>query len=140
MIFSHPYKVYISHTDAGGIVYHANHLTFFEHCRRDWLASLGFDSYFSNDGRHFVVKNVTLDYKEALLLDETLIVSIDTLSAKNATLILSQSIYKNQKDLEQKKAAATAVITLACVRHEHGGIRPCRIDDALCLKLGLIKP
>ncbi|MDO4427303.1 MAG: YbgC/FadM family acyl-CoA thioesterase [Moraxella sp.] len=140
MIFSHPYKVYISHTDAGGIVYHANHLTFFEHCRRDWLTSLGFDSYFLDDGRHFVVKNVTLDYKEALLLDETLIVSIDTVLAKNATLILTQSIYKNQKDLEQKKAAAAAVITLTCVRHENGRIRPCRIDDALCLKLGLTKP
>lgn len=46
LVFSNHYKVYINHTDAGGIVYHANHLTFFENCRRDWLTSLGFDGYF----------------------------------------------------------------------------------------------
>ena len=47
--FSTTYKIYINHTDAGGIVYHANHLIFLENCRRDWLASLGFDGYFFID-------------------------------------------------------------------------------------------
>lgn len=28
-LFAKDYNVYINHTDAGGIVYHANHLVFF---------------------------------------------------------------------------------------------------------------
>lgn len=66
LIFKKTYKVYINHTDAGGIVYHANHLTFFENCRRDWLASMGFDGYFfENDGQkiHFVVSQANVSYR-----------------------------------------------------------------------------
>ena len=40
-LFATDYNVYINHTDAGGIVYHANHLVFFENCRRDWFTKLG---------------------------------------------------------------------------------------------------
>ena len=58
-LFATDYNVYINHTDAGGIVYHANHLVFFENCRRDWFTKLALNGYFlqTNDGQiqHFVV-------------------------------------------------------------------------------------
>ncbi len=131
MLFSQTYKVYISHTDAGGIVYHANHLTFFEHCRRDWLTSLGFDAYFLADGTHFVVANAELSYKQALLLDDVLVVSIDKIISKPASLIVKQSIYRNKDDVNTGKVATQASITLACVRHTDTGIRPTRPPKAL---------
>ncbi len=133
-IYQKNYKVYINHTDAGGIVYHANHLTFFENCRRDWLASLGYDGYFfdlSDDGDstanthgqggavHFVVSQANLKYIAPLLVDDELIVTVDSLTIKPASLILSQSIYRPDSD----KPATTGSITLACVRNDGKAIR-----------------
>lgn len=137
-IFSHTYKVYINHTDAGGIVYHANHLTFFENCRRDWLTSLGFDGYFFDEqgnseqkGKvHFVVSHADLSYKLPLLVDDILVVTIDKVIKKSASLIIHQSIYKSQSDFEHQKTASHGIITLACVCNSDTGIRPHRLPQA----------
>ena len=39
--FEHPVRVYWEDTDAGGIVFYANYLKFFERARTEWLRSLG---------------------------------------------------------------------------------------------------
>ena len=39
--FSWPVRVYWEDTDAGGIVFYANYLKFFERARTEWLRSLG---------------------------------------------------------------------------------------------------
>ena len=110
-IFSFPYRIYINHTDAGGIVYHANHLSFYEHCRRDWLASLGLVAYFFNPinnadisdnendhlPHHFVVTEAQLKYLQAMVLDETIVVTIDKVKVRSASLIFEQSIYRAVK-------------------------------------------
>ncbi|WP_432480571.1 thioesterase family protein [Moraxella sp. ZY200743] len=138
-IFHHTYKVYINHTDAGGIVYHANHLTFFENCRRDWLSSLGFHGYFfdadgvaggtdSHDGKiHFVVARADLTYKLPLFVDDVLIVTVQKMTKKSASLILTQHIYRSYDDFKSGKVASTGVITLACVINSDDGIRPYRL-------------
>ena len=41
--FSWPIRVYTQHTDAGGMVFHANYLSFMECARTELLQSLGFD-------------------------------------------------------------------------------------------------
>lgn len=139
-VYHKSYKVYINHTDAGGIVYHANHLTFFENCRRDWLASLGYDGYFfdlSDGGEgvanrhgqggavHFVVSAATLKYLMPLLVDDELTVTVDSVIVKPASLILHQSIYRADGD----QPATTGNITLACVRNDGKIIRPHRLPD-----------
>ena len=40
--FAHPVRVYWEDTDAGGIVFYANYLKFFERARTEWLRALGF--------------------------------------------------------------------------------------------------
>lgn len=138
-IFQKDYKVYINHTDAGGIVYHANHLTFFENCRRDWLATLGFDGYFfdlndsgtdrANHGQggavHFVVSRADLRYIAPLLVDDLLSVRVDGFVLRPASLILQQSIYRQG----EMRAATTGEITLACVQNNGKGLRPYRLPD-----------
>ena len=97
-LFATNYNVYINHTDAGGIVYHANHLVFFENCRRDWFTQLGLNGYFleTNDGQiqHFVVTQADLQYKRAILLDEVINVRIDNVEIKPASIVFYQSIYR----------------------------------------------
>ena len=41
MSFQFPIRVYWEDTDAGGIVFYANYLKFFERARTEWLRSLG---------------------------------------------------------------------------------------------------
>ena len=141
-IFKNTYKVYINHTDAGGIVYHANHLTFFENCRRDWLTSLGFDGYFfdtdgmayGTDGQngkvHFVVSHADLSYKLPLFVDDMLIVTVTNMNKKRASLLLTQHIYRSEADFQNHKVASTGIITLACVINSKHGIRPHRLPIA----------
>ena len=98
-LFAKDYKVYINHTDAGGIVYHANHLVFFENCRRDWFTKLGLNGYFlqtdKGEVQHFVVSQVDLQYKSAILLDETVSVRVDKVALKPASIIFYQSIRRH---------------------------------------------
>ena len=126
-LFATNYNVYINHTDAGGIVYHANHLVFFENCRRDWFTKLGLNGYFlqSNDGQiqHFVVSQADLQYKRAILLDETINVRIDRVELKPASIIFYQSIYRQQAQdgsAESAKAVllSNAKIVVACVQNQ----------------------
>jgi len=41
MSFQFPVRVYWEDTDAGGIVFYANYLKFFERARTEWLRHLG---------------------------------------------------------------------------------------------------
>ena len=40
-VFTWPIRVYWEDTDAGGIVFYANYLKFFERARTEWLRTLG---------------------------------------------------------------------------------------------------
>ena len=41
----HTIRIYYEDTDAGGIVYYANYLKFFERARTEWLRDLGFSQH-----------------------------------------------------------------------------------------------
>lgn len=101
-LFTKDYNVYINHTDAGGIVYHANHLVFFENCRRDWFGQLGLNGYFlqTDEGQvqHFVVSQADLQYKRAILLDEVISVRVDKIELKPASIVFYQSIHRLSPD------------------------------------------
>lgn len=137
--FSVNYRVYINHTDAGGIVYHANHLTFFENCRRDWFAKLGVDGYFlrqtaDNEALHFVVSHADLRYHQAILLDEVISVRVDGIELRGASAVFFQSIWGQ----DEEKPRCTAEITLVCVKNNAllKKIQSVRIPDAIRQLLG----
>ena len=122
-LFATNYNVYINHTDAGGIVYHANHLVFFENCRRDWFTKLALNGYFlqSSNGQiqHFVVSQADLQYKRAILLDEVINVRIDKVELKPASIIFYQSIYRQQAQDDAKAVLlSNAKIVVACVQNQ----------------------
>ena len=128
-LFSADYRIYIKHTDAGGIVYHANHLVFFENCRRDWFTQLGLDGYFiqNDDGQiqHFVVSQAQLQYRKAILLDEIINVRIDKVELKPASIIFHQSIHRDMTSSTDKKEAnavdsllSSTKIVIACVQNQ----------------------
>ena len=122
-LFATDYNVYINHTDAGGIVYHANHLVFFENCRRDWFTKLALNGYFlqTDDGQiqHFVVSQADLQYKRTILLDEVINVRIDKVELKPASIIFYQSIHRQQAQDDAKAVLlSNAKIVVACVQNQ----------------------
>ena len=70
--FSWPIRVYWEDTDAGGIVFYANYLKFFERARTEWLRSLGIEQQRLKEasGGMFVVAETTLKYLHPARLDD----------------------------------------------------------------------
>src|SRR5258708_13111263 len=72
LTFDWPLRVYYEDTDAGGIVFYANYLKFFERARTEWLRACGIDqrTLAESDGVLFVVKRTALDYSAPARLDD----------------------------------------------------------------------
>jgi len=76
MAFEIPLRVYIEDTDAGGIVFYANYLKFFERARTDFLRTAGIaQSETMKDNLIFVVRRVSVDYTQPARLDDLLAIS-----------------------------------------------------------------
>jgi acyl-CoA thioester hydrolase len=63
-VFKFPIRVYWEDTDAGGIVFYANYLKFFERARTEWLRSLGIEQFQLKEstGGMFVVAESQVRY------------------------------------------------------------------------------
>jgi acyl-CoA thioester hydrolase len=85
-------RVYFEDTDAGGIVYHASWLRFFERCRTDWLRSLGVSQaeFARTHGLGFVVRDLRIEYLRPARLDDLLRIELDLCKLRKASLTLSQ--------------------------------------------------
>ena len=86
-------RVYWEDTDAGGIVFYANYLKFFERSRTEWLRSLGLEQQRlrQSTGGIFVVSESRLRYHRPARLDDELIVTAKMLEKGRASLIIGQS-------------------------------------------------
>lgn len=72
-----PVRVYYEDTDAGGVVYHARYVAFFERARTEMLRSLGQQQQtLLQHNVAFVVRRMTVDYRSPARLDDLL--SVET--------------------------------------------------------------
>jgi acyl-CoA thioester hydrolase len=85
-------RVYYEDTDAGGIVYYANYLRYFERARTDWLRAIGavHSELHASHGLVFVVRDLAVDYVAPARLDDELIVDVRVLEARRASMQLAQ--------------------------------------------------
>ena len=90
--FSWPTRVYWEDTDAGGIVYYANYLKFFERSRTEWLRSLGIEQRALREGTGgmFVVSEAQLRYHRPARLDDELLVTAQPLETGRASITIRQ--------------------------------------------------
>jgi len=84
--------VYWEDTDAGGIVFYANYLKFFERSRTEWLRSLGIEQHSLREatGGMFVVTETSVRYLRPARLDDELIVTASLVEKGRASLIIAQ--------------------------------------------------
>jgi len=92
MAFEHPVRVYWEDTDAGGIVFYANYLKFFERARTEWLRSLGLEQSVLREstGGFFVVSETSVRYLQPARLDDELLVTARLEAGGRASLIIAQ--------------------------------------------------
>ncbi len=116
-------RVYWEDTDAGGIVYYANHLKFFERARTEWLRTLGFgqETLRTEAGVMFVVAETALRYLRPARLDDLLEVSVAVAARGRATLALVQQARRGDELL------CEGSIRIGCVNA--ATLQPCRIPN-----------
>ncbi|MEI8171523.1 MAG: tol-pal system-associated acyl-CoA thioesterase [Rhodoferax sp.] len=93
--FTWPVRVYWEDTDAGGIVFYANYLKFFERARTEWLRSRGIEqrALVESTGGMFVVSEAQIRYLKPARLDDELIVTAWPLEAGRASMTIQQQVF-----------------------------------------------
>ncbi len=88
-------RVYWEDTDAGGIVFYANYLKFFERARTEWLRSLGVEQRALREetGGMFVVSDTRTRHLQPARLDDLLQIRTTVRELGRASLTLQQQAW-----------------------------------------------
>jgi acyl-CoA thioester hydrolase len=116
-----PIRIYWEDTDAGGVVFYANYLKFFERARTEWLRTAGVGQQALRDetGAMFVVAEVHMRYLAPARLDDTIVVSVQMEEKGAASMVLVQEAWRGNTLLAQGR------IRIGCVQADT--LRPRRI-------------
>jgi acyl-CoA thioester hydrolase len=109
--FRHTLRVYWEDTDAGGVVFYANYLKFFERARTEWLRHLGVgqQALRTATGAMFVVTDTQVRYRAPARLDDELDVTVHLLERGKASMKISQAAWRGDALL------AEGEIRIGCV-------------------------
>jgi acyl-CoA thioester hydrolase len=134
--FSFQLRVYWEDTDAGGVVFYANYLKFFERARTEWLRSLGFgqERLRLETGTVFIVTDTAVRYLRPARLDDLLDVTVVLEHAGRAQMAIAQQAWKRSNHAAQApELLAAGTIRIACV--DAGTFKPQRIPMAVAATL-----
>ncbi len=91
-------RIYYQDTDAGGIVYFANYLRFFEKSWFEHLMDIGVSlPEWEREGVFVMVKNVRLDLKEKLRYGDEIEVRTSVAATKNAQFSMKHEVLKENR-------------------------------------------
>ena len=116
--FTVPVRIYFEDTDAGGVVYYANYLKYFERCRSEWLREIGHQQadLLRDPGIAFVVRHVSIDYLKPARLDDRVIVGLEVERLGRAQIFFRQHIRRRGAgDDGGWEELVTGAIHIACV-------------------------
>jgi acyl-CoA thioester hydrolase len=113
-VFSWPQRVYYQHTDAGGMVFHANYLAFMENARTEMLQAADIDlgKLLRDDGVCFVVHSANIRFIKPGLLNDMLTTTARVEKVGGARMVFEQQVRRDDGDGE---LLVEATIVIACV-------------------------
>jgi len=119
--FRIPIRIYWEDTDAGGVVFYANYLKFFERARTEWLRARGVDQQALREatGAIFVVSDTAVRYLRPARLDDQLQVTVEPVQIGPASMRFAQQAWRGDELL------AEGTIRAGCV--DAGTFRPRRL-------------
>jgi acyl-CoA thioester hydrolase len=128
-VFNWRVRVYYEDTDAGGIVYYANYLKFFERARTEWLRAteIGQQQLLEQTGAMFVVKGARIDYHAPAKLDDELKITLSVEKLGRASIDFVQQAWRGDTLL------TTAHVTVACVDAQ--SLRPRALPDHVAARI-----
>lgn len=137
--FQWPLRVYWEDTDAGGIVFYANYLKFFERSRTEWLRSLGIEQHTLREqsGGMFVVSETSVRYLQPSRLDDELIVTAKLQEKGRASLIITQQVFLKNKATAESPTTLLCEATIRIGWVDANSLKPARIPTPLLDSLEL---
>ena len=104
-------RVYYEDTDAGGVMFYANHLKFAERGRTEYLRKLGFSNsaLMAEQRVLFIVRRVEADYLKPARLDDLLTVQTALQTVKNSSFVMKQDIFRGEDHV------CSLTVLLVCV-------------------------
>jgi len=127
-MFEWPVRVYWEDTDAGGVVYHAGYVRFFERGRTEWLRQKGFSQarLAAEAGVLFSVVDLSTRFIQPAKLDDELRVQTRIAAAGGASVTFEQQILRGPEDTP----IASGRVRVACL--DARSLRPRRLPPSLC--------
>lgn len=131
--FTIPVRVYYEDTDAGGVVYYANYLKFFERCRTEWMRVAGYGQaqLASESGIGFVARRASIDYLKPARLDDELTIGLLVEKLTRVRVVFRQYVRRGDVEL------VTGTVEIACVNLS--SMTPTAIPDYLHRQLEVLK-
>lgn len=131
--FTIPVRVYYEDTDAGGVVYYANYLKFFERCRTEWMRQAGHDQsqLAAEAGIAFVARKASCEYLKPARLDDQLTIGLEVEKLTRVRVVFRQHVRRGAEEL------VTGSVEIACV--DTATMAPARIPEFLHSKLEALK-
>jgi acyl-CoA thioester hydrolase len=127
--FTWTIRVYYEDTDAGGVVFYANYLKFFERARTEWLRRTGVGQQAMTEQHQvvFVVKSTAVDYHVPAKLDDELKLSVVVERFGRASVQFLQEAWRHGAN--GPELLCTGQIKVGCVDIQT--FRPTAIPDAI---------
>jgi acyl-CoA thioester hydrolase len=128
-VFDWTVRVYYEDTDAGGIVFYANYLKFFERARTEWLRAAGIaqQELLDAEGAAFVVRNASIDYVAPARLDDEIKLTTTIQKLGRASVHFFQQAWRGEQLL------TSANVKVGCV--DAKTMRPRSLPDAVAAKM-----
>jgi acyl-CoA thioester hydrolase len=120
-------KIYYEDTDAGGVVYYANYLRYFERARTEYFNDHGLSiAEMAKRGVYFIVVRAEVDFRVSAELGDILKVETKLTAFQKASLWVEYTIKR------QDKVLVTGKTRIACINDDH---RPIAIPQDVLEKL-----
>jgi acyl-CoA thioester hydrolase len=132
-VFAWPVRVYYEDTDAGGVVFYANYLKFFERARTEWLRAAGVEQQelAKQHSVIFIVRHTEVDYQAPARLDDQLTITVVIEKLGRASIHFTQEAWHVRDG--QPALLATSRIKVGCV--DAASLRPIAIPDEVLAKV-----
>jgi acyl-CoA thioester hydrolase len=106
------FRIYYEDTDAGGVVYHARYLAFFERGRTEFFRRRGLSvGELAEQGNIFPVVKLEAEYKSPAVLDDLVRVETEVLEVGRTSFTMGQQVVRSVDG----RLLAIGKVTLVCV-------------------------
>ena len=114
-------RIFYEDTDAGGIVYHANYLKYFERARTSLLNLINIDQkqLLEKNKLGFVVRDINLRINKPFQLNQILLVKTCLKSAKKSCIVLKHEAYETIQNTTSENPNVSCEIQIVMINDKN---------------------